>query len=263
MDTLLVVITGLSMLMATAATTVAWRVVRADRRRTAARVAALAAAAGVGTVRANADATRDDGSAEAAIPTVREVPSGRHEFVPARSIAAVTAPTDTPSDETTGAIFVRPAVDSGSSGRQHRLLAGAAAFAVVLVAGVGVLFVSGRTPGPGVAPARTPLELVALGHDRTDGQLAVQGVVRYPGVGASISAVDAEVRVFDAAGLVIANRSVRIAAVGPGQDVPFVVPLGDMPAAARYRVSFTSEGSMLPHVDRRTNLPAAVTAEAR
>ena len=41
------------------------------------------------------------------------------------------------------------------------------------------------------------------------------------------------------------------------------VKSGDTSTAARYRVSFASGGTMLAHVDRRTNLPAVVTADAR
>ncbi len=47
MDTMLLVFTVMALAMALVSTTVAWRVTQADRRRRAARVAALAAAAGV------------------------------------------------------------------------------------------------------------------------------------------------------------------------------------------------------------------------
>lgn len=271
MDTLLIVVTGVSVVAAMVSTTIAWRVVQADRRRTAARVAALAAAAGVNAARSAALDAEPAVSAERAVDT----PTWLHEFMPvaldATEVAATaprparTAASVNVAAQAAGAIFGRPAVDSGSSGRQHGLMAAVAAFAVLVVAGAGVLFVSGRTPGTTSAPPRTPLELVTLGHARTDGQLAVQGVVRNPAQGAPVDRIDAEVRVFDAAGLMIATRSTRIVPgpLTPGHDAPFTVTLGEVPAAARYRVSFSADGSMLPHVDRRTNLPAAVTAEAR
>lgn len=270
MDTLLIVITGVSVVAAVVSTTIAWRVVQADRRRAASRVAALAAAAGVSAVRTAAVESEPAARADSVV----DVPTGLHEFMPVapeatgatpltagRTLASAADAATSPA----GALFGRPAVDSGSSGRQHGLMAAAAAFAVVVVAGAGVLFVSGRTPGATSAPTRTPLELVTLGHARTDGQLAVQGVVRNPAQGAPVDRIEAEVRVFDAAGLVIATRSTRIepGSLPPGHDAPFAVALGEVPAAARYRVSFSADGSMLPHVDRRTNLPAAVTAEAR
>lgn len=266
MDTLLIVITGLSVVVAAVSSTVAWRVVSADRRRAAARVAALAKAARIDEWGADGAPALERGASGENSPAVSDVPSGLHEFLPAGPAAAASvraADFDAAPNGGSGEIFVRPVADSGSADRQRGLLSAAAAFAAVVVAGAGVLFISGRTPGAGPSEVRTPLELITLSHARADGQLAVQGVVRNPPAASPVALVDAEVRVFDAAGLVIATRSARIDAVAPGQDVAFTVPIGEVPAAARYRVSFTSDGSMLPHVDRRTNLPAAVTAEAR
>jgi hypothetical protein len=254
MDTWLIAITAISLTAAVASSTVAWRLLRQDRARTAARTAALAAAAGVERARGGAHAT-----AAAAL----------HEFLPAGGAAAPTVLDAAESGDSlvvdAGAIFARPAVDSGSSGRQHRLMAAAAVFGAVVIAGGTALFVSGRTPGTGPAVVRTPLELVALSHQRTEGVLAVSGLVRNPAQGAGVARVDAEVRVFDASGILIATRSATLnqAALAPGQESPFVITVGEAPTAARYRVSFTTDGSMLPHVDRRTNLPAAVTADAR
>jgi hypothetical protein len=136
----------------------------------------------------------------------------------------------------------------------------------VLVGGASlVMLVSGRAPAATADTAQVPLELVALSHARIDGQLAVSGLVRNPATGRGVELLEAHVRVFDAAGIMIATRSapVDVPAVAPGQDAPFTVTLGEATTAARYRVSFASRGTMLAHVDRRTNLPAAVTAEAR
>jgi hypothetical protein len=230
MDTLLLAVTGISLLVAVASTAVTWRVVRADRQRRAARVAALAAAAGLD---------------------------------PQRRAAPVETTTDLP--EVAGAMFGPPVADSGSGGRQHGLMAAAAAFAVIVVGSAAVLFVSARTPRSAHAEARPPLELVALSHARTDGQLAVTGLVRNPASGVAVPQVQAEVRVFDATGIMIVSRTslVDLPALAPGQESTFTVTLGDAATAARYRVSFSSAGTMLSHVDRRTNLPAAVTADAR
>jgi hypothetical protein len=255
MDTLLLGITTVSLVIAGVSATIAWRVVRADRLRTAARVAGLAAAAGVRTVPAATPPAPD--------PTV---PEGLHEFLPAAGQAAA-EPTSAAESVLVsgGAIFSRPAVDSGSAGRQFRLLTAAAIVGLLAIGGAGVMFLSGRTPGAGRPTARIPLELVAMSHARTDGVLSVSGLVRNPAGGGTIERVDAQVRVFDAAGIMIATRSVRLdlPSLAPGQDAPFVVTLGEVSTAARYRVSFTTDGTMLPHVDRRTNLPAAVTADAR
>ena len=231
MDSLMLGITVVSVVVATTASAMAWRATRAERERSAARVAALAAAAGVGAVRA---------------PAPEEV-------------AVASGPV------TSGAMFGAPTADSGSGSRQHGLLAAAAVVAVVVGGGALVMLVSGRAPAATAVTAQVPLELVALGHSRIDGQLAVSGLVRNPPAGRSVEQLEAHVRVFDAAGIMIATRSapVEVPAVAPGQDAPFTVTLGEATTAARYRVSFASRGTMLAHVDRRTNLPAAVTAEAR
>lgn len=258
MDTLLLAVTGISVLVAAVSSTVAWRLLRADRARTADRVAALATAAGVDRlIRERAEAT-----------ALHEA-DGLHDFVPAHGEAG-TAADAAPAFASgvvvdTGAIFTRPAVDSGSSGRQHGLMAAAAVFALLVIGGGATLFVSGRTPGAGAAVPRSPLELVALSHQRTDGVLAVSGLVRNPATGRPVDRIEAEVRVFDSAGLMTVSRTATIdlTTLAPGQESPFAVALGEAVTAARYRVSFKADGTMLPHVDRRTNLPAAVTADAR
>lgn len=243
MDTLMPVITALSLLAAVVSTTIAIRVTRDERRRRAARVAALAAAAGLHERRSDlVDAPAD-------------IPSGLHEFMPARE---ADAPAHAP-------LFAAPVADSGSGHRQHRLLlAAAAVVGAIAVGGIATLIVSGRTPAT-AATARPPLELVALGHQRTEAGLAVTGEVRNPDGSSGVAAVQAEVRVFDAAGILIATQKALVdaPALAPGQSSPFTVPVGAATTAARYRVSFSAAGTMLPHVDRRTNLPAAVTADAR
>ncbi|MFN7979779.1 MAG: FxLYD domain-containing protein [Vicinamibacterales bacterium] len=242
MDTLMPVITALSLLAALVSTAVAVRVTRDERRRRAARVAALAAAAGL----------HDRRAAEP------EVPSGLHEFMPAREVEG--------ADAAHAPIFTAPIADSGSGGRQHRLLlAAAAVVGVVVLGGAATLVLGGRHTAAAAATARPPLELVTLGHQRSDAGLAVSGEVRNPDAAPSVADVQAEVRVFDAAGILIASQTalVETRALAPGQSSPFAIPVGSATTAARYRVSFSSAGTMLPHVDRRTNLPAAVTADAR
>lgn len=253
MDTLMLVITAVSVLVAIAASVIAWRATDAERRRGAARVAALAAAAGVAAEKARL---------RERTPDAVDTPDGLHEFMPARA-ALVEA--DAAPAASTGALLGTPVADSGSGGRQHGLLAAAAIVFVLVGGGSLALFVSGRAPSISTTPARVPLELVALSHARPDGQLAISGLVHNPAGGRVVEQLDAHVRVFDAAGILIATRSapVDVAALAPGADAPFTVTFGEATTAARYRVSFASRGTMLAHVDRRTNLPAAVTADAR
>ncbi len=245
MDTMMLAVTVVSLLVAAASAAVAWRVTRAERQRHTARVAALAAAAGI-----------------------TPVPSGLHEFTPAHDETPAStrdASAETENTPASGGLFGVPAPTSGSAGRQQRLMGAAGAFAAVVITVAGVVFLSNRTVATVSSPAGAPLELVALSHSRAEGGLAVAGLVRNPAAGTRVAQLDAEVRVFDAAGILIATRSAPLdaASLDPGQEAPFAVTLGELTTAARYRVSFLAAGTMRPHVDLRTNQPAAVTAEAR
>lgn len=235
MDTVMLVITVLSVLTAAVSATLAWRVLRADRRRRAARVAALAAAAGV---------LKPE-------PAVAAAPA----------IAAVLAAAPTRG------LLGASVSDSGSGGRQRTLMGGAAAFAGALLVVTGVWLVGGRASGGAPASVQVPLELVSLSHSRADGTFAVSGLVRNPAAGTPVHELEADVRVFDAAGIMIATKAARVdlTDLGPGQESPFVLPVGEALTAARYRVSFRSGGAMVPHVDKRVSAPAAVsqTADAR
>jgi hypothetical protein len=274
MDTILLVVTVVSLVVAAASATVAWQVTRADRQRRAARVAALAAAAGVGQAPVGtAEAGPTPWSSPAAnvppalhdfTPTLEEwlaAPAARMDPAPVRTGSAAPAPAQPDGRP----LFTDGAVRSEASSRQHWLMRAAGAVAAVVV-GIGIFgFIGSRSTASEPAPARTPLELVALSHNRVQGSLAVTGLIRNPGTGSPVETLEAEVRVFDPAGIVIATKTapVEVSHLAPGQESPFVVGLGEVATAARYRVSFRASGTMLPHVDRRVNAPAAVTAEAR
>ncbi len=242
MDTMLLVVTGVSVVVAAVSLTVAWQVTQADRRRRAARIAALAAAAGV-----------PDAPAPALVePAVVE--AGPVEALPEGGVAL-------------GSRFLAAdTTGSGSNGRQQWLMAGAT-FAAVLVVTAGVVSLVGSRRAAAGDTAAVPLELVALAHNRAGGVLTVSGLVRNPAVGSRVDKLEAEVRVFDPAGILIATRTAHVdyLELAPGQESPFAVALGEAQTAARYRVSFRAAGTMRPHVDQRTNLPASVdrTAEAR
>jgi len=246
MDTMLLVVTGVSVVVAAVSLTVAWQVTQADRRRRAARIAALAAAAGVPDIPAT--------------PVVESAPApSEAPTVPAVALA--------PGAVALGERFLAAdTAGSGSSDRQHWLMAGAT-FAAVLVLTAGIVSLVGTRRAAAGDVVSVPLELVALAHNRADGVLTVSGLVRNPAAGTPVDKLEAEVRVFDPAGILIATRTALIdhLELAPGQESPFAVTLGEARTAARYRVSFRTAGTMRPHVDQRTNLPASVdrTAEAR
>jgi len=246
MDTMLLVVTVVSLVVAAVACTVTWRVTRAERQRRAARVAALVSAAGLTSATPRPEA---------------QVPSGLHDFLPVDDAPAAAAA----DASAVGGLFAPPSSASGSTGRQQWLMGAAGVFAAVVITFAGIGFVSSRAVGTVVSPIRIPLELVALSHNRGAGGLAVAGLVRNPAAGASVQQLEAEVRVFDAAGILIGTQSTRVESLplAAGQEASFSVALGELSTAARYRVSFHAAGAMLSHVDRRTNQPAAVTAEVR
>ena len=245
MDTMLLVVTVVALTVAAVSTTIAWQVTQADRRRRAGRIAALAAAAGVADTPAAADVA----------PVVDALPDAPSVVVADGGVALADR------------FLAADTSGSGSAGRQQWLL-GAATFTAALVVSVGVVsLVNARRPAAADSGAVAPLELVALAHNRASGVLTVSGLVRNPASGTPVDKLEAEVRVFDPAGILIATRTSKVdqLELAPGQESPFVVTLGEATTAARYRVSFRAAGAMRPHVDQRTNAPASVdrTAEAR
>jgi hypothetical protein len=242
MNTMLLVLTGVSLVVAAVASTIAWRITQADKRRRTARIEALAFAAGV---------------AEA-----------RPAFEEADEVVRPAAATPIPGGVVMADRFLSPATTgSGSERRHHRLLAAAGAVAAIVVVIGAASFVGSRGPSAAHAETAAPLELLALAHERVDGQLTVSGLVRNPAAGTRVDQLEAEVRVFDPAGIMVATRSAQIGTLelGPGQESAFNVVLGESATAARYRVSFRTAGTLRPHVDHRTNAPASVdrTAVAR
>ena len=223
---MLVMITAASLLLAFVTTFVAWRATLEERRRSAARVAALAAE------------IRSDASSDATV----------HDDDDATSVA---------HDE---ALFEGIAVDGGRS-----RLPAAITIAVFLV-GIGAALVAvltGSSPASRVGASAitrsvVPLELVGLSHERDGESLIVSGLIRNPSNGTRVSAVTAMVFLFGGDGQF--RTSVRAPVegdLGPGGEGRFRVVVPNARDIGRYRVSFRNERGILPHVDRRTPAPDA------
>lgn len=228
----LLVVTGVSMLIAAIMSVIAWRFALEERRRSDGRVAALAAEIyGVAgqpvVVQWGLDADLELRPASERT-TRSDLFTGRlPEPSRSRLVASVAI-----------GVFVFGSV---------------AALAIVLSAG-------SRTVGnPAThAPAETagrmmPLELVALGHEREDDRLTVRGVVRNPASSARLDSLTAVVFLFNHDGGFLASgrADVGSAGLGPGGESAFVVTVPGADDVERYRVSFRTDNRIVPHVDRR------------
>jgi hypothetical protein len=226
---MLLLATIVSLLLAVIMGVTAWRVAHEERRRSAARVAALAA-----DIHADLDLHARPVSAPVAPPSSAPLFTARDESESGTRFAAALG----------AAVVVFASIGAlvvvlGSASRSQSVAAAPAAAAPSSSEGV-------------VAAPAVPLELVALGHTREGDHLMVRGVVRNPPSGALIDGVTAVVFVFNRDGGFIASGRAVIESpsLRPGGESAFTVavPAGDV---SRYRVSFRTDDRIVPHVDRR------------
>jgi hypothetical protein len=221
---ILIIITLLSLTVAAATSIVAWRAVRNERRRSEARVTALAADIH----------GRDTAPAGTAMPTRSMFESADLEQTRLRLAVAL--------------------------GLGMLVVVAGAALAVVL-GGAGRSNVAGprsnvvqQPAAAGSAPvAPAPLELVALSHERDANTLTVRGVLRNPAGGEELGQLTAVVLLFNHDGGFVASGRAAVQAprLGPGGETTFVITVPDVADVERYRVSFRTEDRAVPHVDLR------------
>ena len=231
----LLLVTLVSMLLAAITSVVAWHSSREERRRSEARIAALAAA--IHDEPAMRPATAEpSGNLFAA----RQPARGGFRFA---TVAA-------------GGLFVCASaaalavVSSNASGTSSSGAAHAAADQPNQAASANV---ERRADASNTATA-VPIELVALGSERDGDRLIVRGIVRNPSSGAALDRVTAVVLLFkDDGGFLGSGRAtVEAPALGPGGETAFAVTVPGANTVGRYRVSFRSEDRIVPHVDRRS-----------
>lgn len=265
MDPLLGTVTIVALTLAVGMSWLAVRLLRADRRRREARVAALEAAAW-------ADDDETDGIDDA----VDVAPGPSWLDAPAPDLALATR-----EDVATGPMF---AATDEPKAPPRRWLA-LATVVIVMAAAGGALYVTVKpaavgatsTPATPAAPASgrvatadaaaanatpAPLELLSLKHAVTDDGLTVTGLVQNPRDGASRASVTAVVYVFDASGAFSASARAPIEFhdMHPGEESPFVVRVPHTGTISRYRVGFRdAEGRVIAHVDHRGQQPAGTT----
>ena len=102
--------------------------------------------------------------------------------------------------------------------------------------------------------ARTsPLELVSLRHERQNDEAGGVGTGAQPGGGKPVEHLSAVVFLFDrrARSSPARRANVDFLKLGAGDESPFVVSLDAPATVARYRVSFRTDDGIVPHIDRR------------
>jgi hypothetical protein len=269
MESVLVIITLLSLAMTIALGTILFRLMRDERRRSDARVAALRDMADQVAFEQEQEpgepvSAVDWAGPRAAEPTVRresyavpEVDSDDLDFAPARA------------DRTAGDLFVRP---ESRSAWPRRL---AVAAAILLVATVAVTALRWRTSStdstasvtPRSASAQTPglLELLSLKQSQDSGALTITGLVQNPRDGEPLSKIVAIALVFgpDGAFLASGRAPLDFTVLRPGDESGFVISVPVSGPVTRYRVGFRNEdGRVIGHIDRRAAATMADGASA-
>jgi hypothetical protein len=281
MDTLLISVTALSLVMAGAMALVLLHLMREERRRSDARVAALAEMA----------------SADVRPAPDPAVSAGRSRLQPARLQPAVSLrdpeqtravrslhrqPDEAPAPDLplrrelsaadfrltpdatrpiAGDLFAEPAHSSPWGGRLAII-----ATLVVLVGASGWLVFrsdarvsqAAATDVP-VTTAPAPLELLSLRHTQEPDRLTITGLVQNPRGAAPLARVVATAFTFgpDGTFLASARAPIDFTSLGSGDESPFVVTVPVTGEVARYRVGFRGEdGTVIAHVDRRSDAVA-------
>jgi len=230
MDSTLIGVTLLSLAMAAALSVIVWRMLRDERARSAARVAAL--------------------SALAAAPEVTQ----------ARDLPLRQAPA------TVGALFVEP-VQPSPWGNRFAVMAGialvAASAVLFALAASGTKTSARGTSAPAAVNAPVPspgLELLSLRDARQADSLTITGLVHNPRGGTPLSRVSVTAYTFDDKGSFLASGRalIDVTAFAPGDESPFVVTVPVTGTVARYRIGFRGEdGSVIAHIDKRHPSPIA------
>jgi hypothetical protein len=259
----LLVVTLSSMAVAAIMSVIAWRIAAQERRRSEARVAALAAEIHApAAAPPRALAAQAGGTRRAEIGLGAEPP--RRASFPSRPAPRWDDDLQLrPIDRKAAApdLFAVQARRSGSRlgfiGAVGALLF-AGGLALMIAFGRGLPATGGTAPrleqaAPAAVAPAVPLELVALGHERDRDGLTVRGVVRNPASGAPLERLTAVVFAFDADGGFLASGRaiIETLALRPGGESTFSVTVPGAGAVGRYRVSFRTDDRIVPHIDTR------------
>ncbi len=255
------VVTALSLTMAATMTVVVITLLRHERARSEARVAALSA------MSIDPVSLQPEGSPVGIRRTVEPMlaESTRTERIPLADFDL--RPAD-PAVTGVAQLFVQ--AEPRSPWGRRAAVAGTLA-ATILVIGFAAtsasrpaaLVTNGSTasaaessvPPQGPAPGAAPLELLSLHHVREAERLVITGVVQNPRRGPALSRLVATAFLFGPDGTFLTSRRepLDFTTLTPGMESPFVVTVPVTGTVARYRVGFrTEDGRVIAHVDKRT-----------
>ena len=270
MESVLIVITLVSLAMTIALGILLVRLMREERRRSDARIAVLREMADEVAVRQEAldpsprpavvdplprQAMRVE-TVKIATPRVEPVARWEASDDAADDLDLLVRATDVPAATD---LFTRPALRSA----WPRRLAVAATLAVLVT--VAVIALRSRSTSTTTAEnmnARTAsaqttglLELLSLKQTQETGALTITGLVQNPRDGAVLSKVRATALLFGADGTFLGSGGAPLdfTVLRPGDESGFVINVPVTSPVARYRIGFRSEdGHVIGHVDRRT-----------
>ena len=242
MDAVLVPVTLISVMAALVSGAVAWRFARDERRRSGARVVALAA--------------------EIAALERGDQPSPRMVAATGPAPDPFDPPLRAPADEGTAHadLFATTQQPPPSHGRLASVVAiGAAIVGMVVMV---IYWTNAPTAGAGgrqqvtaASPVDASLELVSLTHSRQGNDWTITGLVQNPAGGAPAEGVAAVAFLFDADGSFVGSgrTPLEVQRLLPGDASPFSIKSTAAGRVERYRISFRAEdGRIVRHVDRRT-----------
>ena len=254
-----------SLVVALVMSVTAWRLMRDEKRRSAARIAALSVAVG-----------SDAATQFPELPIVEKQPTrAPWNRAPFDSTESTAAAVDSVSLKVASAQNAEPTLSHASgflgvtteardSGGRQRGLAIAAFVLFAIMSGGLVWMMSGpEGTSPVAVGPNSPLELVSLSHARQNEKLAVSGLVRNPVSGKPVERLSAVVFLFDRSGTFVTSSRAHVdfLRLGAGDESPFVVSIDAPPTVSRYRVSFRTDDGVVPHIDRRGESPAPAEGE--
>lgn len=242
----LIAVTLLSLFLAIAMGVVTWRLVQEERRRSAARLAALAAELGGEGWSASDDPDPLAPRFANELPD-RSAPESAGDGGAARE-----------PDAGIG-LFSSPVPPAPAGWGRLAALAGAAGLVLAVVATV---FLSGSGAGDAAESpddARPPLDLIALRHAAEGPFLDISGSVRNPAAADGAARLSVVAMAFDEAGTLVATRRtpVETPSLPPGADSLFTIRLLAA-GISRYRISFLLDETTIPHIDRRSGVQPPV-----